>query len=90
MLIVAMMKTCTLLRLASILACGALALCMTQNAAFAAPSAQTAKKGMHFSYVAFPYKRPGSVKASGDRGTYFRDCMANDGNVPEPTPPKPD
>jgi hypothetical protein len=69
MLIVAMMKTCSLLRLASILA---------------------AKKCMRFSYVAFPYKRPGSVKASGDRGTYFRDCMANDGNVPEPTPPKPD
>ncbi|RTM12794.1 MAG: hypothetical protein EKK33_14760 [Bradyrhizobiaceae bacterium] len=52
--------------------------------AIAAPSAETAKKCMHYSYIAYPYARPGSVKASGERGLYFKDCMAKDGNVPEP------
>lgn len=54
------------------------------SAALAAPSAEVARKCMHLSYVAYPYKRPGSVKMSGDRQAYFRDCMAKDGNVPEP------
>ncbi len=53
----------------------------------AAPSAETAKRCMHYSYIAYPYQRPGSVRASGDRQGYFRDCMAKDGNVPEPPPP---
>ena len=44
---------------------------------------------MHFSYIAYPYQRPGAVKMSGDRQSYFRDCMAKDGDVPEPAaPPK--
>jgi hypothetical protein len=54
--------------------------------AAAAPSAETAKRCMHYSYLVYPYKRPGSVRGSGDRQAYFRDCMAKDGNVPEPTP----
>ena len=43
---------------------------------------------MHFSYVAFPYKRPGSVRMSGDRQNYFKDCVAREGKVPEPASPK--
>ncbi|HEV2154474.1 hypothetical protein [Bradyrhizobium sp.] len=53
--------------------------------AVAAPSAETARKCMHYSYIAFPYKRPGAVRMSGDRQAYFKDCVAKDGNVPEPT-----
>jgi len=53
---------------------------------FAAPSAVTAKKCMHLSYIAFPYKRPGAVKMTGDRRAYFKDCLDKDGNVPEPQP----
>jgi hypothetical protein len=37
----------------------------------------------------YPYKRPGSVRMSGDRQAYFRDCMAKDGNVPAPASAKP-
>jgi hypothetical protein len=54
----------------------------------AGPSAEVAKRCVHYSYLAFPYKRPGSVRMSGDRQTYFKDCMANEGKVPEPVPPK--
>jgi hypothetical protein len=56
------------------------------SAALAAPSAEVARKCMHWSYVAFPYKRPGSVKMSGDRQAYFKDCLAKEANVPEPQP----
>lgn len=54
----------------------------------AGPTAEVARLCMHYSYVAYPYKRPGSVRMSGDRQTYFRDCMAKEGKVPEPGPPK--
>jgi hypothetical protein len=57
--------------------------------AVAAPSAETAKRCMHYSYLIYPYKRPGAVRGSGDRQVYFRDCMAKDGNVPPPPPTKP-
>jgi hypothetical protein len=57
------------------------------NYAFASPSAETARKCMRYSYLVYPYKRPGSVRGSGDRQAYFRECMAKDGNVPEPLPP---
>ncbi len=53
-----------------------------------APSAETAKRCLRYSYLAYPYKRPGSVRMSGDRQAYFRDCMAKDGNVPDPTTSK--
>ncbi len=56
----------------------------------AAPSAEAARKCMHYSYIAYPYKRPGSARMSPDRQTYFRDCMVKDGNVPEPPAPKPE
>jgi hypothetical protein len=72
--------------LVSILAAGGL---ITPTHTFAAPDAETAKRCMHYSYVAYPYKRPGSVRMSGDRQSYFKDCMERDGNVPPPDAPKP-
>jgi hypothetical protein len=54
----------------------------------AAPSAEVAKRCMHYSYLMYPYKRPGAAPMSGDRQAYFKDCMAKDGDVPAPTPPK--
>jgi hypothetical protein len=59
------------------------------SGAFAAPSAEVAKRCMHYSYLAYPYKRPGSVRMSGDRQSYFKDCMEREGNVPPPEPPIP-
>ena len=59
------------------------------GSASAGPTAETAKRCMRYSYLVYPYKRPGSVSMSGDRQTYFRDCMAKDGNVPPPTSAKP-
>jgi hypothetical protein len=55
----------------------------------AAPSAEVAKRCLHYSYIAYPFKRPGAMHMSGDRQAYFKDCIAKDGDVPEPTPPKP-
>jgi hypothetical protein len=60
----------------------------TTDDAVAAPSADTARKCMRYSYQIYPYQRPGSVRGSGDRQTYFKGCIAKDGNVPEPPPPK--
>ena len=59
------------------------------GSASAGPAAETAKRCMRYSYLVYPYKRPGSVRMSGDRQAYFKDCMTKDGNVPEPTPAKP-
>jgi hypothetical protein len=57
--------------------------------ALSAPSAETAKRCIHYSYVVYPYKRPGSVRMSGDRQAYLKGCMAKEGNVPVPAPTKP-
>jgi hypothetical protein len=54
----------------------------------AAPSAEVAKRCLHYSYVAYPFKRPGAMPMSGDRQAYFRDCIAKNGDVPAPTSPK--
>jgi hypothetical protein len=56
--------------------------------ALAAPSAAVARRCIQYSYIAYPYKRPGSVRMSGDRQSYFRDCMTKDGNVSEPVAAK--
>ncbi|MBR1157316.1 hypothetical protein JQ575_43035 [Bradyrhizobium sp. JYMT SZCCT0428] len=61
---------------------------MLSTTATAGPSAETARRCQHYSYVVYPYKRPGSVRMSGDRQSYFKDCMAKEGKVPEPTPAK--
>ncbi|MDH2357453.1 hypothetical protein QCM80_43930 [Bradyrhizobium sp. SSUT112] len=62
---------------------------LVTHASAAGPSAEAARKCMHFAYLAFPYKRPGSVRMSPDRQTFFRDCMTKDGKVPEPIAPQP-
>ena len=59
------------------------------GSAYAGPSPEIAKRCMHYSYVVYPYKRPGSVRGSGDRQSYFRDCMARNGDVPAPDSTKP-
>jgi hypothetical protein len=64
-------------------------LALRPAAALAAPSAEVAKRCIHYSYIVYPYKRPGAVPMSGDRQAYFKDCMAKDGEVPAPTPSKP-
>jgi hypothetical protein len=64
-----------------------LALANNFPAALAAPSAEVAKRCLHYAYIVYPYKRPGAVRMSGDRQAYFQDCMA--GDVPAPTPTKP-
>jgi hypothetical protein len=56
---------------------------------WAAPSAEAAKKCMRYSYIAFPYQRPGAAPMNGNRQAYFKDCLARDGNVPPPSPPQP-
>ena len=58
------------------------------NEAFSAPSAETAKRCMRYSYIVYPYTRPGATRMSGDRQAYFKDCLAKDGFVSNPTPPK--
>ena len=77
------MKACKLARLL-----GAMGLIGTLGLqgppALAGPNPETARKCLRYSYLAYPYKRPGSVRGSGDRQAYFRDCMERDGNVPEP------
>jgi hypothetical protein len=55
----------------------------------AAPSAEVAKRCLHYSYVAYPFKRPGAAPMNGDRQAYFKECIARNGDVREPSPPKP-
>jgi len=55
---------------------------------FAAPSAEVAKRCIHYAYIVYPFKRPGSVRMSGERPAYIKDCLAKNGDVPEPTAKK--
>ncbi|WFU70948.1 hypothetical protein [Bradyrhizobium sp. CB2312] len=64
-----------------------LACTLVPTAAAAGPSAEVARKCMHYSYVAYPYQRPGSVRMRGDRQAYFRSCMEKEGNIPAPETP---
>jgi hypothetical protein len=43
------------------------------------------KRCRQYSYLAYPNN---SGSASADRQSYFDECVANDGNVPKPTPAK--
>lgn len=52
----------------------------------AAPTAEVAKRCLHYAYVVYPFKRPGSVPMSGDRQAYFKDCIAKNGEIPAPVP----
>ena len=53
----------------------------------AAPTAEVAKRCLHYAYIVYPFRRPGAAPANGARETYFRDCLNKNGEVPEPTPP---
>jgi hypothetical protein len=54
----------------------------------AAPSKEIARRCLHFSYVAYPFKGPGAAPlASADRQAYYKDCLAKNGNVPPPVAP---
>jgi hypothetical protein len=55
----------------------------------AAPTAEVAKLCLHYAYIVYPFKRPGSVPMSGDRQAYFKDCVAKNGEVPKPEWHKP-
>jgi hypothetical protein len=52
--------------------------------ASAAPTAEVAKQCIHYSYLIYPFKRPGAVRMSGDRQAYIKDCMEKEGKVPAP------
>src|ERR1700722_34313 len=53
-------------------------------AASAAPTAEVAKRCLHYAYVIYPFKRSGAVPMSGDRQAYFKDCLAKNGDVAAP------
>jgi hypothetical protein len=59
---------------------------LTASQASSVPTAEVAKRCLHFAYIAYPYRKPGAAPASGARETYFRDCLNKDGEVPEPIP----
>ena len=52
--------------------------------AYSAPTAAVAKKCLAYAYRLYPYKRPGSAKGSNARQLYFNDCVAKNGDIPEP------
>lgn len=56
--------------------------------ALAAPSAEVAKRCVHYAYIVYPWKRPGAGPMSGDRQAYVNNCFARNGDVPVPTPTK--
>jgi hypothetical protein len=74
-------------QIAKVVTTASLALTLSTATARAAPTAEIAKRCVHYSYIAYPWKRPGSGPMSGDRQAYINDCFARNGNVPMPTPP---
>ena len=64
-----------------------IALALSTSAVQAAPTAEVAKRCVHYAYIAYPWKRPGSGPMSGDRQAYINDCFAKNGNVPVPAAP---
>ncbi len=57
------------------------------QAAAEPPTAEVAKRCLHYAYIVYPFKRPGAVRMSGDREAWFRDCLAKNGEVAQPTAP---
>jgi hypothetical protein len=55
--------------------------------ASAAPSAEVAKRCVHYAYIAYPWKRPGVGPQSGDRQAYINDCFSKNGDVAKPKGP---
>jgi hypothetical protein len=74
-------------RIAKVVTAASLALALSSGAVRAAPTAEVAKRCVHYAYIAYPWKRPGSGPMSGDRQAYINDCFAKNGEVPTPTPP---
>jgi hypothetical protein len=72
-------------RLASIVAAIVLS---AVSVAHSAPSAEVAKKCLRYAYRVYPYQRPGAAKANNGRQLYFSDCLAKNGEIAEPPPPK--
>lgn len=50
--------------------------------AYAAPTAEVAKRCLRYAYELYPYKRPGSVPMSGDRQVYFKNCIVKESDLP--------
>ena len=65
----------------------AAAVSFVPSQASAAPTAEVAKRCLHYAYIAYPYRPPGAAPANGGRETFFRDCLSKNGDVPAPTPP---
>jgi hypothetical protein len=63
------------------------ALALSAVAVQAAPTAEIAKRCVHYAYIAYPWKPPGSGPMSGDRQAYINDCFAKNGDVPVPAAP---
>jgi hypothetical protein len=79
------MATCSRIGRTATLAFAAMAVVASSFAAArAAPTAEVAKRCLHYAYLMYPYKRPGAVPMSGDRQAYFQDCMGKNGDVPTP------
>ena len=51
------------------------------------PTAEVAKRCLHYAYIAYPWKRPGAAPMSGNREAWFRDCLAKNGDVLMPEGP---
>jgi hypothetical protein len=71
----------------SLLTLTAVATLTASPATAAPPTAEVAKRCLHYAYISYPRRPPGAAPASGAREAYFRDCLNKDGEVPEPTPP---
>jgi hypothetical protein len=57
------------------------------SSVLASPTAEVAKRCLHYAYIVYPRRRPGAAPASAVREVYFRDCLSKDGEVAEPKPP---
>ena len=60
---------------------------LSPRAGAAPPTAEVAKRCLHYAYIAYPWKRPGAAPMNGNREAWFRDCLAKNGEVPEPAGP---
>jgi len=73
-------------RIAKLATAATLVLALSPTAR-AAPTAEVAKRCVHYAYIAYPWKPPGSGPMSGDRQAYINDCFAKNGDVPVPKAP---
>ncbi|SDT59737.1 hypothetical protein [Bradyrhizobium canariense] len=83
------MTVSTISRAAKLAIIATLAVPLRPVEVFAAPSAEVAKRCVHYAYILYPWKRPGAGPMSGDRQAYVNDCFAKNGDVPVPVPPAP-